>query len=66
MNLFCIKCSKRTNSNDIQIKCKIDGKINLYSQYTDRRSKMFETTAEEELRDLLKFKLYIKQFCCII
>ena len=31
MNLYCNKCLKITNSNDVQIERKTNGKINPYS-----------------------------------
>ena len=35
MNLYCIKCLKVTNNNNIEIKHEIDGSINLCSDFID-------------------------------
>ena len=35
MNLYCIKCLKVKNNNNIEIKHEIDGSINLCSDFID-------------------------------
>ena len=55
MNLSCIKCLMFTKINDIKRKCKIDGKINLYSCCINCGFKKIETIDEEELSYLTKF-----------
>ena len=54
MNLYCIKCLKFINNNDIKMKCEIDVKINLYFYCIDFGFKKFATTDEQELSDVLK------------
>ena len=55
MNLSCIKCLMFTKINDIKRKCKLDGKINLYSCCINCGFKKIETIDEEELSYLTKF-----------
>ena len=50
---------KFTNNNNIKIKHKIDGKINIYSYCVNCDFKKFETINEDELSDLLKISNYI-------
>ena len=35
MNLYCIKCSKFTKTDNVKTKGKIDGKINICSRCID-------------------------------
>ena len=60
MNLYCIKCLQFTKNNDIKMKGKIGGKINLYYYCIDCGFKNFETIDEKEISNLLKCKLCIK------
>ena len=46
-----------TKNRNFKIKCKIDGKINLYSRYTDFSFKMFETINDIELSNLQRQQL---------
>ena len=54
MNLYCIKCLKCTNNNNIRIKDEINREINLYSQGIDCVVTKFETIEEKDLNNLLK------------
>ena len=54
MNLYCIKCLKFTNNNNIRIKDEINREINLYSQGIDCVVTKFETIEEKDLNNLLK------------
>ena len=54
MNLYCFKCSKFTNKNEIKIKREIDGKINLYSNCINCGFNKFQNIGEEEISDILK------------
>ena len=59
MELYCIKCSKFTSSNNIKAKREIDGKNNICYCCIVCSFKKFETIDEEELSDLLKILNYI-------
>ena len=54
MNLYCINCSMFTKDSNIKIKCKTDGKINVYSRCIDCSFEIFEAIHKKGLRDLLK------------
>ena len=54
MNFYCIKCLVFRRNRDIKIKCKTDGKNNLYCCSMDCGFKKFETIDEEDLSYLLK------------
>ena len=54
MNRYYIKCLMFTKNNSINIKRKIDGKMNLYSYCIDFGFQKFATIDEQELTDLLK------------
>ena len=54
MNFYRIKCLVFRRNRDIKIKCKIDGKNNLYCCSMDCGFKKFETIDEEDLSYLLK------------
>ena len=55
MNFYCIKCLMFTKNNNINLKFKIDAKINLYSGCIGCGFKKFATIDKEELRDLLRY-----------
>ena len=48
INLYCIKCLIITKTKKNKIKCKINGKSNIFSCYIDCGSKNFETNDEED------------------
>ena len=54
MNIYCIKYEMFKKYNNIKIKRKIDGKMNLYSRFIDCGFKNCETTNEGKIIDLLK------------
>ena len=54
MNLYCIKCLMFTKTKNVKIKCKMGGRINLYSCFIDYGFKNFATIVEEELSYLLE------------
>ena len=50
MNLYCVKCSKVTNNNNIiKIKRETNGKIYLYSHCIEFAFKKSKTIIEEEV-----------------
>ena len=54
MNLYCVKCLMFTKNNNIKVKHKISGKINLYFHCNDCGLKKFARIDKEELSVLLK------------
>ena len=49
MNLYCIKCLKFTNSDNVEIKHEVDGKINLHSYCFECGFENVENIDREEL-----------------
>ena len=58
LNVYLKKCLKFQNENDIKIKRKVDGKVNLYF-YFKCNFKKFETIDKEDLSGLLEVSIYI-------
>ena len=66
MNLYCINCSMFTKDSNIKIKCKTDGKINVYSRCIDCSFEIFEAIHKKGLRDLLKVSSIYKTLFLIV
>ena len=49
MNLYCIKCLMFTKVNNIKLKRKVNGKINLYSSYINCSFKSLELSIKKKL-----------------